>query len=46
MCVGVQRIGWVKRFLVSPLALADMALVLLVMHGGYRHVAPSACCLD
>ena len=40
MCVGVQRIGWVKRFLVSSLSLGDMALVLLVTHGGYRDVAP------
>lgn len=36
----MQRIGWVKRFLISSLALADMALVPLVAHGGYRDVAP------
>lgn len=29
VCVGVQRAGWVKRFLVSSLALAVMGLVLI-----------------
>lgn len=31
MFVGVQRTGWVKRFLFSSLVLADMALVLPVV---------------
>lgn len=37
----VQRAQWVKRYLVSSLALADVACVLLVAHGSYRDIRPA-----